>query len=376
MRARVDDPKTSFYIERHCTGGIKEQYKLKLNRTDADLTFSDWQAEIQADMTRCGLATVFIVVDDLGTPTTEVDLLEDLSAASDMRAVSNWVKKLHANADPYDIDNLEWSETFIKNSIDEELLRQAQQLLPNRTRNSGPEWWAAVVKKVVNINHTTMRAAINRLTQMQLSQEPGHNVSTFVPRIRSLLREIVSANATTPQDLAVIVATCMHLDQPSLYGTMVSQLFNEASELGSTLNPDDILTRLLDHYNNLVICGQWPAAESTRQQRAGQQSIAMTGQQLQIQGGTTGPCARCGRPGHVRRKLPHPVGAHPIWWARARWRPRRWPWSWSWSWRSWQTWWPWRTRWWSASASSYTSPSSISGSSRPQQSRASGSWSV
>ena len=93
----------------------------------------------------------------------------------------------------------------------------------------------------------------------------------------------------------------MHHDQPSLYGTIVSQLFNEASELGSTLNPDEIHIRLLEHCNNLVIRGQWPTANSMRQQCAGQQSFAMTGQQLQIQGGTTGPCSRCGRPGHTAK---------------------------------------------------------------------------
>ena len=102
--------------------------------------------------------------------------------------IENWVNHLKQLKCPFDADNLYWSGRAVINSITLEFWETLEKDLP--TDASGPEVFAAVVRKQQQLNASGLRMLVKQLEGMSLEKEPGQDVDAFGNKVSEVARRI------------------------------------------------------------------------------------------------------------------------------------------------------------------------------------------
>ena len=162
-----------------------------MTETDHTTSLHQWIREIKTKILACGMDTVFYPY-NATQPVQERDLFTDWATIKP-EEVTQWVKDLQegvhndsndhtkrAAVCEFDQDNLNWSFHMIKGSISLKFWRDIEPLLKGRT---GPQLFMAVVMRKQYCSAGTARTLTEKMKVLQLTKEPGMDVTTFSAKI-------------------------------------------------------------------------------------------------------------------------------------------------------------------------------------------------
>jgi len=101
------------------------------------------------------------------------------------------IQKFRETADKFAIQNLDWSGTYLLNSISNSLYKDVLQKVPITA--SGPEVLMAIVSSFGTYTYDSMEKVKNQFKKVHLSSFPGENVVSMNVKLKGLLDQLHSA---------------------------------------------------------------------------------------------------------------------------------------------------------------------------------------
>ena len=270
---RSSDLSQILKIEKVCTAGLPESRRLPvpgpMDSKDASsaVTIVTWLREITQAVIDRGLDPVFRAT--IGT--TQVFLLEKWGSATKAN-VDAHVAWLRTNGDSFDKQNLQLSAKFIKNSLDDELLRRVEQELGNQNNHSptGPDVFAAVISLHTVINHSTQRLYISQLQKLKLIKEPGEDVTAFSDKVLSIARHIGGLSETPIPDLHTLIYQCYEGASTPTFASTVTNLLADCFKSVTTANDwESNVAYLKQLHRDLVNRSCWVALKTMKEKSDG-----------------------------------------------------------------------------------------------------------
>jgi hypothetical protein len=270
---RSTDLSQALKIEKTCTSGLPESRRLPvpgpINVKDASsaVTIVSWQRELAQALKERGLDAVFRAMID----GTEVFLLEKWGKAT-KENIKNHVAFLRSDGDEYDSQNLKLSAKFLKNSLDDEMLRRVEQELGDTltTEATGPDIYGAVIALHTVINDSTERLYISQLQKLKLTKEPGEDVSLFSDKVVGIARHIGGLSNTPVSDLHTLIYQCYEGSTTPTFATAVSTLLSDCFKgVGETKNWEANVMMLKSMYRDLVNRSSWVALKNMKEKVEG-----------------------------------------------------------------------------------------------------------
>ena len=109
--------------------------------------------------------------------------------------------------DGYDINHLNWSATFLLNSITLELEKPVLLKIPD-TSVSGPVLWMHLVQYVESNTATAHQALLEQLKQVKLTNFTGENVKKCTEKLSTLCRRLELADEL-PKNIGMLICDAM-----------------------------------------------------------------------------------------------------------------------------------------------------------------------
>ena len=337
LARRPTDFRNSERIESACRKGLSEEKRLKMpGEPNQTVTLSYWLREIKKKVEDCGMDTIFRVFDPT-KPVPEHYLLDNWNSIP-KEDITNWVTDLNASGVmesatqrlpvcPWDLENLEWSGDMLKDSVSIKLWQDIVSLLPGE---SGPQIFMAIVTRVQYTSASTTRAFTEDLVDLNLTKEPGMDVSTFATKIIFMIEKIEQCDESTiPRDLSLVVATRFLHTGVTMFDVKATEIFNLCNDDLKARTPRQIVEELKTKYISLVDQKQWPhknqrekndemsamhAKLNALQQKFDSYKSTNNNQRNQSQVGGSGPmvrdlsnitCHGCGKKGHYKNECPN-----------------------------------------------------------------------
>ena len=157
----------------------------------------------------------------------------------------------------FDLDNLAWSATMLKNSVTVRLWEEVESELAYGA--TGPEIFHAIMRRFQHSSASASRALIANLQTMKLNKEPSMNLDTFSTKLTELIRRIEGCDSTSiPADLSTLVAQCFLDTDVDEFKLCASHIFNQVDLNPSAMTWRGIITDLKVKYRSLVGLDCWP----------------------------------------------------------------------------------------------------------------------
>jgi hypothetical protein len=314
----------------------------KFKRNDPNYSLNTFSDDAARHMEKTGMDSQFYFPD----PSNKHKMLNifDKHSLFTFEAIKEQVAYMKATDtyDSYAIDNLNYSRSWIEDSIDSELWNS---LRPHVTRAlSGPELYMILVAEVQSDSIQSMRAKEHQLQALKLKDYPGENVRLLNADIL-LHCEALSNNRTLPID--TILAIVDKYTEASSEDFRVHFMTRRAAVeifMKTTAGKDDSVIAKLPNpityrsltleastkYQSLLDTNKWPSA-STANDRGGAPDIHANMAKLEAKldavlhqkaaqgnGGGGGSfdmskvkCHHCNLFGHMRNECPN--SATPSW---------------------------------------------------------------
>jgi hypothetical protein len=199
----------SAYCRRHTTDKDLKvlEYMLKAHvpkfkRDDPLFPLVSFASDVETHMELTGMDSVFWFAD----PTDPTQMLNVFTSHS--RFPENYVaqevsrKLKNGTYDKYDIQNLEFSANYLRESLDVTLRGDIRGLL--RPKITGPELFMTVVSEIQSSSVRLYRAKERQLEAMSLKTYPGENVKTLTRDIANICDELDRAGRL-PEDITLTI---------------------------------------------------------------------------------------------------------------------------------------------------------------------------
>ena len=316
---RPDDFRSANKVEESCQVGLKENRHLGSEMKTSKVSLTTWVDSIKEYMEDRGMDTVFrIVIKPTSTTQYESYMLEDWSVVKNEDIIENWVNHLKQLKCPFDADNLYWSGRAVINSITLEFWETLEKDLP--TDASGPEVFAAVVRKQQQLNASGLRMLVKQLEGMSLEKEPGQDVDAFGNKVSEVARRI-SRGGNPPEDLSVLVARAFLKSDVEVFCLKANGIFDEVDDDPTTMTWQTIISKLKKKYISLKSQELWTPAHNKKKNEVNEiaalkNSVQLLQNQMKGSGSNTTEgggqkkdlsqitCYECGEKGHYKNKCP------------------------------------------------------------------------
>jgi hypothetical protein len=265
---RPSDFKSKRKTEEDCEEGLGTENRLKTPEeltkdTDAVL-MTDWLAQLKVFMEKTGQDGVFYFT----VKETEVNLLKNYGSITPSQ-VSAGVKAIREQNCPYDAQNLRMSAVAIRASLTNSMLQRIKAKVSLEA--SGPEVLAAVIAVHQVLDSSGCRILVDELRKMRLREFPAENVDEFNLKVLEKCRRIESC-LDKPRDLASMVAECYLHTQSLHFNLKSADLYDRTTE-GEDLAWTEVVSSLGAKYRILVSRGEWPAANTRKEDPKTLQSL-------------------------------------------------------------------------------------------------------
>ena len=252
---KISEPKTpygyrptgfdqSLKVYKYCVAGLEPKFK-----TPDDKEYPLWvfQKAVQEHLENSGMDEVFY----FKKKGEEYSIIEHYA----LFTIEEIQKEVKGYNSKQDLLNLDWSATFLKNSLDSSQLAQLQDFLTL----SGPELWMHFIMTNQSASKRALRTVIHDLEPMSIHSYPSENVKTCVIDIIEKVDRLERAKAL-PDD---INETICGIFSTSSIDDFRIPFINKRSELSlQTGGASGVTWRELTDmakisYQNLVESGDW-----------------------------------------------------------------------------------------------------------------------
>jgi len=104
-----------------------------------------------------------------------------------------WMKLYATEASASFLDDIDWSHTFLLNSMEEDLQESVHMALVKSFKSEsmgGPLTFAVTIDKIINLSETAIEGMISHIKQYEIRKVPSENVEKVCRRFQYALKII------------------------------------------------------------------------------------------------------------------------------------------------------------------------------------------
>ena len=206
-----------------------------------------------------------------------------------------WMKTYASASSSSFLEDMEWSHTFLMNSMDEGLHEAVQSTLENEyspSEQGGPLTFAVMIDKVINLSEGAIEGMTVHLKEYKINKIPGEDIEKICRRLRFALRRLEN-NGSLTKDVVASLFKTFQTTSVDEFNAMFA-LWKRTIDLEGAKRPDyqTILNKAQLWYKNLKIAGEWTTLDVTKDSSAFKVSEPSV------------ICHHCGEPGHKKPNCP------------------------------------------------------------------------
>ena len=214
----------------------------------------------------------------------------------DIGETIEWMKKFAEGSSESFLEDMEWSNSFLLNSMDETLQESIHATLEEEyklSEHGGPLTFALMIDKVINLTEGAIEAMTRHLKGYDISKVPGEDVERVFRRFRHALKRLEN-NGSLSKDVVTGLFKTFQTTTVDDFNAMFA-LWKRTIELEGKLKPPytEILNKVSSWYKNMKIAGEWSMLEVTKSDAA-----FLSEQMDDI------ICYKCGEKGHKKPNCP------------------------------------------------------------------------
>ena len=150
-------------------------------------------------------------------------------------------------ADKYIIQNLTWSEVYLRSTFSSAVLQKVLQLLPMTA--TGPKVYVATMNTVIYDSYASLVETLNHTKSLKLKDHQGENITYFCDAILVDAKHLESTGAFKPEHPSYIIRIFEDTSDSRSH-PWVTHKYKEVTEFSKKLfvcdeyviRPDDIIT--------------------------------------------------------------------------------------------------------------------------------------
>ena len=108
-----------------------------------------------------------------------------------------------SEADQYIVQNLTWSEVYLRSTFSNDLLQKVLTLVP--MTETGPEVYVATMTTIISDYYYYLVDTLNHMKNKKIKDNPGRNVPDCYNAILVNVESLESARAFNPEQLGYII---------------------------------------------------------------------------------------------------------------------------------------------------------------------------
>ena len=171
-----------------------------------------------------------------------------------------WMKLYATEASASFLDDVEWSHTFLLNSMEEDLQESVHMTLIKNFRGEcmgGPLTFAIMIDKIINLSEIAIEGMISHIKQYEIKSVPGENVEKICRRFQYALKRLEN-NGSLSRDLITALFKVFQTTTVTEYNELF-KLWKRSLDLTGETRPtyQQILDKAMEWYSNMMVAGEW-----------------------------------------------------------------------------------------------------------------------
>jgi Zinc knuckle len=184
-------------------------------------------------------------------------LVDDYSKIS-IQEIRESIRFFRVYGQIYHIENLEWSELFLKGSCDDVLRKKVMEYLINvpDIEKGGPLFYKVMMMIIVSNTEEAIRTLTLKVSTFKITSIQGENISIAVSQLRGAYRRLILAEKV-PHDIADrLISVFCNTSMDEFNATFKTMKYNIRIE-NRVYDPEDILRIAELTYTEMIENGSW-----------------------------------------------------------------------------------------------------------------------
>ena len=171
-----------------------------------------------------------------------------------------WMKLYATEASASFLDDVEWSHTFLVNSMEEDLQESVHMTLIKNFRGEcmgGPLTFGIMIDKIINLSEIAIEGMISHIKQYEIKSVPDENVEKICRRFQYALKRLEN-NGSLSRDLITALFKVFQTSSVTEYNELF-KLWKRSLDLTGDRRPtyQQILDKAMEWYSNMMVAGEW-----------------------------------------------------------------------------------------------------------------------
>jgi len=171
-----------------------------------------------------------------------------------------WMKLYATKASASFLDDIDWSHTFLLNSMDEDLQESVHMTLVKTYEvesMGGPLTFGIMIDKIINLSESAIEGMIAHIKQYEIKAVPGENVEKVCRRFQYALKRLEN-NGSLSRDLISSLFKVFQTTSVTEYNELF-KLWKRSLDLTGSKRPtyQEMLDKAMEWYSNMMVAGEW-----------------------------------------------------------------------------------------------------------------------